>query len=194
LYTLNWLPIGGFVKLEGEDGNATDDPRSFAAQGLPIKLTILVAGVVMNVVLAFAIFTGIAWLASPFVGVRFFEVQPDSPAAAAGSSRRGASSPSTASDTSSSRPDALDRLARTGRRDRRPDASSTRTGPRATCPSRSAGREISADRARSGSRATSRSRPTSRRVRPDDLPTADPDRRRPDRPLDGPHRRGLARS
>src|SRR5688572_24754349 len=57
LYTLNWLPIGGFVKLEGEDGNAADDPRSFSAQGLPKKLVILVAGVVMNVVLAFAIFT-----------------------------------------------------------------------------------------------------------------------------------------
>ena len=32
LYTLNWLPIGGFVKLEGEDGDDADDPRSFAAQ------------------------------------------------------------------------------------------------------------------------------------------------------------------
>jgi regulator of sigma E protease len=84
LYTLNWLPIGGFVKLEGEDGNAADDPRSFAAQGLPTKLAILVAGVVMNVVLAFAIFTSIAWLATPFVGVRFHEVQPGSPAAASG--------------------------------------------------------------------------------------------------------------
>ncbi len=30
LYTLNWLPIGGFVKLEGEDGDAADDPRSFS--------------------------------------------------------------------------------------------------------------------------------------------------------------------
>ncbi len=84
LYTLNWLPIGGFVKLEGEDGNDPDDPRSFAAQGILKKLTILVAGVAMNVVLAFVIFTGIAWLASPFVGVRFYEVQPDSPAAMAG--------------------------------------------------------------------------------------------------------------
>jgi regulator of sigma E protease len=28
LYTLNWLPIGGFVKLEGEDGDNADDPRS----------------------------------------------------------------------------------------------------------------------------------------------------------------------
>jgi regulator of sigma E protease len=84
LYTLNWLPIGGFVKLEGEDGNDADDPRSFASQGILRKLTILVAGVAMNVALAFVIFTGIAWLASPYVGVRFFDVQPDSPAAAAG--------------------------------------------------------------------------------------------------------------
>lgn len=84
VYTLNWLPIGGFVKLEGEDGTDPDDPRSFSHQGLPRKLTILIAGVAMNVVLAFVIFTGIAWLASPLVGVRFFEVQPDSPAARAG--------------------------------------------------------------------------------------------------------------
>ena len=49
VYTLNWLPIGGFVKLEGEDGTDPDDPRSFSHQGLPKKLTILIAGVVMNV-------------------------------------------------------------------------------------------------------------------------------------------------
>ena len=84
LYTLNWLPIGGFVKLEGEDGTDVDDPRSFSHQGLARKLTILIAGVAMNVLVAFVIFTGIAWLASPFVGVKFFEVQPGSPAAAAG--------------------------------------------------------------------------------------------------------------
>jgi regulator of sigma E protease len=84
LYTLNWLPIGGFVKLEGEDGTDADDPRSFSHQGLPKRLTILVAGVLMNVLLAFVIFTGIAWLASPLVGLKFFEVQPASPAAAAG--------------------------------------------------------------------------------------------------------------
>ena len=30
MYTLNWLPLGGFVKLEGEDGDAADDPRSFS--------------------------------------------------------------------------------------------------------------------------------------------------------------------
>src|SRR6187397_2869635 len=61
LYTLNWLPIGGFVKLEGEDGNDADDPRSFAAQRYLTKMLILVAGVAMNILLAFVIFAGIAW-------------------------------------------------------------------------------------------------------------------------------------
>jgi regulator of sigma E protease len=84
LYTLNWLPIGGFVKLEGEDGDAKGDPRSFSAQSLPVRLVILVAGVVMNLVLAFAIFAGITWLASPLVSAKFNEVQIGSPAAAAG--------------------------------------------------------------------------------------------------------------
>jgi regulator of sigma E protease len=84
LYTLNWLPIGGFVKLEGEDGDHANDPRAFSSQSLPVRLTILVAGVVMNILLAFAIFTSIVWLASPLVSTRFAEVQPDSPAAAAG--------------------------------------------------------------------------------------------------------------
>jgi regulator of sigma E protease len=84
LYTLNWLPIGGFVKLEGEDGDEAADPRSFAAQGLPTRLLILVAGVVMNVVLSFVIFTGIALGGDPTIGFRVGTVQPDSPAAAAG--------------------------------------------------------------------------------------------------------------
>jgi regulator of sigma E protease len=84
LYTLNWLPIGGFVKLEGEDGDHAGDPRAFSSKSLPVRLFILVSGVVMNVLLAFAIFTGIVWLASPHVGATFDEVQPDSPAAAAG--------------------------------------------------------------------------------------------------------------
>ncbi len=84
LYTLNWLPIGGFVKLEGEDGDEDDDPRSFTAQGLSTKLLILVAGVAMNVVLSFVIFTGIALGGDPTIGFRVGTVQPDSPAAAAG--------------------------------------------------------------------------------------------------------------
>jgi regulator of sigma E protease len=80
LYTLNWLPIGGFVKLEGEDGDHADDPRSFATQPWITKMVILVAGVAMNVLLSFAIFAGITALASPYMGVRFYDIQPGSPA------------------------------------------------------------------------------------------------------------------
>lgn len=83
VYTLNWLPIGGFVKLEGEDGDGAEDPRSFAAQGLARKLVILLAGVAMNLLLAFTIFTGIALAGDPAVGVYVPYVEPGSPAATA---------------------------------------------------------------------------------------------------------------
>ncbi|MGZ6340663.1 MAG: M50 family metallopeptidase [Candidatus Limnocylindrales bacterium] len=83
VYTLNWLPIGGFVKLEGEDGDS-DDPRSFVRARLPTKLLVLIAGVGMNLILAFVIFFGIAWLASPEGDLTVGTVEPASPAATAG--------------------------------------------------------------------------------------------------------------
>jgi regulator of sigma E protease len=83
-YTLNWLPIGGFVKLEGEDGDADQDPRSFSRAPLWKKLLILVMGVVMNLVLSFLIFTSIAWLFTPYIGVKVDTVVANSPAASAG--------------------------------------------------------------------------------------------------------------
>jgi len=83
LYTLNWLPIGGFVKLEGEDGESAD-PRSFVRASLPVKLVILVAGVTMNLLLAFAIFGAIGWLPGHAGAIGFRTVQPGSPAEEAG--------------------------------------------------------------------------------------------------------------
>jgi regulator of sigma E protease len=84
LWTLNWLPIGGFVRMEGEDGEGAEDPRSFAAKPLRVRLAVLVAGVVMNIVLAFVIFFVIALLATPVVGIKVGQVETGSPAAAAG--------------------------------------------------------------------------------------------------------------
>ena len=84
LYTLNWLPIGGFVKLEDEDGGDSGDPRSFGRARLPVKLVILVAGVAMNLLVSFVIFTGIALVGEPALGVTFSQVVADSPAEAAG--------------------------------------------------------------------------------------------------------------
>ncbi len=84
VYTLNWLPIGGFVKLEGEDGDEAQDPRSFGTQSLARQLIILLAGVVMNVALAAAIFTGITLTGDPAIGVYVPYVDPGSPAESAG--------------------------------------------------------------------------------------------------------------
>jgi len=84
VYTLNWLPIGGFVKLEGEDGGDVDDPRSFGAKPLLTRLIILVAGVAMNLALAFAIFAGIALRGDPTIGVVAGVIEPGSPAEVAG--------------------------------------------------------------------------------------------------------------
>jgi len=49
-YTLNWLPIGGFVRLLGEEDPS--DPRSLAAAPRWQRLTVMGAGVAMNAVLA----------------------------------------------------------------------------------------------------------------------------------------------
>ena len=77
---MNWLPIGGFVKLEGEDGDRSGDPRAFSAQSLPVRLLILVSGVVMNVVLAFDLCRHrVARIAAG--GHPLPEVEPGSPAA-----------------------------------------------------------------------------------------------------------------
>lgn len=57
-YTLNWLPLGGFVKIFGENGETTDDPedphynRSFQDKPWYAQVAVLVAGVVMNMLLA----------------------------------------------------------------------------------------------------------------------------------------------
>jgi regulator of sigma E protease len=83
IYTLNWLPIGGFVRLEGEEGES-DDPRSFVRQRLGTRLAILLAGVAMNILLAFLIFTVIAAAADPISLVRIGGVEPGGPADQAG--------------------------------------------------------------------------------------------------------------
>lgn len=55
LYTINWLPIGGFVRMLGEEDPS--DPRSLAAAARWKRLTVMAAGVVMNLVLALLLFT-----------------------------------------------------------------------------------------------------------------------------------------
>ncbi len=82
-YTLNWLPLGGFVRLLGEEDPT--DPRSLAAAAKWKRLTVLCAGVVMNLVLAVILFSvGFMIPRDRSVGVvSIAEVLPDTPAAIA---------------------------------------------------------------------------------------------------------------
>jgi regulator of sigma E protease len=52
LYSVNLLPLGGFVKIVGENNDNADDPRSFGNRPFMGRLLTLIAGVVMNFVLA----------------------------------------------------------------------------------------------------------------------------------------------
>jgi len=51
VFSLNWIPLGGFVKIRGEDGEDKNDPKSFASKPPLTRARILVAGVAMNVLL-----------------------------------------------------------------------------------------------------------------------------------------------
>ncbi len=57
LFTLNWLPFGGFVKIFGEETTEVADPKTFAYQALWKRLLILVAGVFANLLLAVLLYT-----------------------------------------------------------------------------------------------------------------------------------------
>jgi regulator of sigma E protease len=65
-YTLNYLPIGGFVRLEGEETNS-DDPRAFTNAPLVRQVIVLAAGVVMNLLTAAVLFFIVAWAFNPVV-------------------------------------------------------------------------------------------------------------------------------
>ena len=59
LFSLNLLPLGGFVKLLGEDEvdkKILEDHRSFAAQQVSKRIIVVIAGVMMNLILAWILF------------------------------------------------------------------------------------------------------------------------------------------
>jgi regulator of sigma E protease len=91
LYSLNLLPIGGFVRMPGETGDAVDeygkyDPESFAAKSAGKRIIVLCAGVFMNLVLAFVLFSIAYSLGEPVASSApvLSMVEQNSPAASAG--------------------------------------------------------------------------------------------------------------
>ena len=83
-YTLNALPLGGFVRLEGEDEST--GPRSLASKSPGVRAAIISAGSVMNAILAIAIFTVLFMIPREVTlgDVVVDAVSPNSPAAEAG--------------------------------------------------------------------------------------------------------------
>jgi regulator of sigma E protease len=55
-YRLNWIPLGGYVKMLGQDdlkpGQIVSDPRSYNNKTIGQRMVIVSAGVIMNVILA----------------------------------------------------------------------------------------------------------------------------------------------
>jgi regulator of sigma E protease len=56
-YSINLLPLGGFVKMLGENGTP-GEPRSFASKSKRTRALVLAAGSLMNLCLAAALFSG----------------------------------------------------------------------------------------------------------------------------------------
>jgi regulator of sigma E protease len=83
-YRLNWIPLGGYVKMLGQDdlkpGAVENDPRAYNNKTIGQRMVIVSAGVIMNVILAaigfMVIFLVGFQVKPPVVG----SVQPGSPA------------------------------------------------------------------------------------------------------------------
>jgi len=94
IYSLNWLPIGGFVRLAGEDEDAPQKSKLqgskrtqyFWARTKKERAIILTAGVVMNFLLAVGItmFLLVHGVKEPVNRVHIDTVMPGTPAAVAG--------------------------------------------------------------------------------------------------------------
>lgn len=103
ILSLNWLPLGGFVKLKGEH-DSDERKGSFGAASLWAKSKIMLAGVAMNSVAGLLLLTVLALIGMPKLIDNQFSVasdtkivhsqllvgyiEPDSPASKAGLSSR----------------------------------------------------------------------------------------------------------
>jgi regulator of sigma E protease len=76
ILSLNWLPLGGFVKLKGEY-DADDRKGSFGAASLPAKSKILLAGVTLNLVAGLVLLTILALVGMPKLIDNQFSVSGD---------------------------------------------------------------------------------------------------------------------
>ncbi|MBU0569196.1 M50 family metallopeptidase [Patescibacteria group bacterium] len=89
IYSINLFPFGGFVKLHGENSGdtVTKPERSFSNKSKKVRAGIIVAGVVMNFLLAivaFAISYSFTGVPKQMGNVKIVEIRKGSPAEQAG--------------------------------------------------------------------------------------------------------------
>ncbi len=96
IYSINWIPFGGFVRMKGEDSIALLEPDSFASKSAGTRIAVLSAGVIMNFLLAWVIISSlsVAGFTQPIssenraiatdVSVQIFAVAKGSPAESMG--------------------------------------------------------------------------------------------------------------
>src|SRR3989344_3885907 len=53
LWSINWIPLGGFVRIFGEDDTGEVTPDSFNSKPLLVRIGVVVAGIVCNILLAY---------------------------------------------------------------------------------------------------------------------------------------------
>jgi len=98
IYSLNWVPFGGFNKIKGEEGES-NDPDSFYTKSKIKRFFSIAGGVIMNIILAIILFSICFMIGMPAAvdqaelnkyakvketGVQIIGVQKNSPANQAG--------------------------------------------------------------------------------------------------------------
>lgn len=87
-YRLNWIPLGGYVKMLGQDdlkpNSEAEDPRAFNRQTIGKRMVIVSAGVIMNVILAAFGFVVLFLIGFHVPPAQIGTVLPQSPAQQAG--------------------------------------------------------------------------------------------------------------
>lgn len=76
VYSINWLPLGGFVKLQGEHDD-DKNPGDYGSATFWQKTQILLAGVLVNWLTAVIIFTVLAWWGMPQMIQNQFSISSD---------------------------------------------------------------------------------------------------------------------
>ncbi len=84
VWSINWLPFGGFVKLRGEENPEARD--SLASKSPLARISVIAAGVVVNAIIPFIVFTIVVMIPVQYIAgdVIVANVFPGSPAHEAG--------------------------------------------------------------------------------------------------------------